>query len=124
MEQKNVIKQVLVTISFIFFFNFSLSSQEIKKMNVFIYYQNEVELIPKAVIDTVSSKLINSLSLYTFNQFQLLDKTKREKLIQEEEKSKVLTIYDTNDLFNILLVKKISNNKYVLMNGEYKEFID
>ncbi|MDE5423149.1 hypothetical protein L3073_13095 [Ancylomarina sp. DW003] len=93
-------------------------------MNVFIYYQNEVELIPKAVIDTVSSKLINSLSLYTFNQFQLLDKTKREKLIQEEEKSKVLTIYDTNDLFNILLVKKISNNKYVLMNGEYKEFID
>lgn len=85
MEQKNVIKQVLVTISFIFFFNFSLSSQEIKKMNVFIYYQNEVELIPKAVIDTVSSKLINSLSLYTFNQFQLLDKTKREKLIQEEE---------------------------------------
>ncbi len=124
MAIKTVINRILMVTSILSLINFSLSAQEIKKENVFISYQNETELVPKAIVDTVSSKLINSLSLYTLNQFQLLDKTKREKLIQEEEKSKVLTIYDTNDLFNILLVKKITNNKFVLMTGEYKEFID
>lgn len=124
MGQKAVINRILMVTSILSLINFSLSAQEIKKENVFISYQNETELVPKAIVDTVSSKLINSLSLYTLNQFQLLDKTKREKLIQEEEKSKVLTIYNTNDLFNILLVKKITNNKFVLMKGEYKEFIE
>lgn len=124
MELKTVINRILITISILFLINFSLSAQKIKKENVFIYYLDESKLEFVSVIDTVSLKLINSLNVLTLDKFIRYDTEKKKKLIQKEEKSKVLTIYDTNDLFNILLVKKIGNNKFVLMKGEYKEFID
>ena len=60
---KTAINSVLKVTSILFLINFSLSAQEFKKENVFIYYHDEHELEFVSVIDTVSLKLINSLSM-------------------------------------------------------------
>lgn len=98
--------------------------QKIKKEGIFIYYRNESELVPISIVDSVSLEYINTLNILSFEEFMVIDSEKRKKLIKEQEKSRVLTIYNTNDLFNILLVKEITNNKFVVIKGEYKEFID
>jgi len=54
----------------------------------------------------------------------VIDSEKRKKLIKAQEKSRVLTIYNSNDLFDILLVKEITSDKFIIMKGKYQDFID
>ncbi len=124
MVLKIVINSVLKITSILFLINFSLSAQDLKKENVFIYYHDEHELEFVSVIDTVSLKLINSLNVLSYDEFIKYDTEKRKELIKEQKEAKILIIYNTNDLFNIFLVKEIINDKFVIMKGEYKEFIE
>lgn len=100
------------------------SVQKIKKEGVFIYYRNESELVPISIVDSVSLEYINTLNILSFKEFMVIDSEKRKKLIKAQEKSRVLTIYNSNDLFDILLVKEITSDKFIIMKGKYQDFID
>ncbi len=107
------------------FDHFTMGSvQKIKKEGVFIYYRNESELVPISIVDSVSLEYINTLNILSFKEFMVIDSEKRKKLIKAQEKSRVLTIYNSNDLFDILLVKEITNDKFIIMKGKYQDFID
>lgn len=98
--------------------------QKIKKNNVYVYYHDESEFAPRSIVDSVSTKYIKTLNVLSFKEFMKVGYEKRKKLVKEQENSKVLRIYNTNDLFEIYLVKKIKSNTYVIIKGEYQDFID
>lgn len=125
METKRAISKKTFCIILMIFMCFSLKSEEIKKETKFIWFCDSINMIRvKQTIDTVSIDLIKYLSVLSFEEFTQNEVERRKQLIEAQKKSGTIEIYKTNDLFNILLVKRINNKNFIILEGEYIEFIE
>eukprot|EP01029_Cantina_marsupialis_P001296 TRINITY_DN1107_c0_g2_i1.p3 TRINITY_DN1107_c0_g2~~TRINITY_DN1107_c0_g2_i1.p3 ORF type:complete len:124 (+),score=10.28 TRINITY_DN1107_c0_g2_i1:646-1017(+) len=108
----------------VFFINNSLAQNNSKTTTLIWLDKTNNELKIEHTVDTVSIEIINYFKVFNFDEFTQEEIRIRKLKIEEEEKLGNVTIYNTNDLFNILLVEKLNNETVIIHKGKYLEILE